>query len=139
MKKTENINDEVEVPEKFRDLVSTIEQMPALDLSELVKVLERKFGVSAMAPIAIAASGGSAGEAAGGGEEKDSFNVILKSVGGQKIQVIKVVRELTGKGLKEAKDLVDVAPKSVVEGVKKDQAEEFKKKLEEAGATAELQ
>ncbi|MBI4134267.1 MAG: 50S ribosomal protein L7/L12 [Candidatus Terrybacteria bacterium] len=139
MKKAENTNDEVEVPEKFRDLVNAIEQMPALDLSELVKVLERKFGVSAMAPIAIAASGGVTGEAAGGGEEKDSFNVILKSVGGQKIQVIKVVRELTGKGLKEAKDLVDAAPKSVVEGVKKDQAEEFKKKLEEAGATAELQ
>lgn len=139
MKKTESINDEVEVPERFRDLVSTIEQMPALDLSELVKVLERKFGVSAMAPVAISASGDIAGEAEKGAEEKDSFNLILKSVGGQKIQVIKAVRELTGKGLKEAKDLVDAAPKPVVEGVKKDQAEEMQKKLEEAGATVEIQ
>lgn len=131
-----------EVPAKFKDLVEKIEQLPALELSELVKVLEQRFGVSAAA-IAAPVVAGVAGASASGGEavveEKTSFVVVLKGVGPQKIQVIKVVRELTGKGLKESKDLVDGAPKTVAEGVDKARAEEMKKKLEEAGATVELQ
>lgn len=130
--------EESEIPEKFKNLVDTISQMSVLDLSELVKVLEKRFGVSA-APTVIASAGVSAslggGEAA---EEKTSFTVELTSAGGQKIQVIKVVREVTGKGLKEAKDLVDAAPKAVKENVRKDEAEEIKKKIEEAGGTAML-
>lgn len=127
-----------QIPEKFKDLVEKIEGLSALDLSELVKVFEQRFGVSAQAPMMVAPTGvgGGAAEAA---EEKTAFNVILKEVGGQKIQVIKAVREITNKGLKEAKDLVDAAPKTVAEGVKKEQAEEMKKKLEEAGATVEIQ
>jgi len=108
-------------------------------LSELVKVLEKKFGVSASAPVAVvAAPSGAVGEAA---EEKTSFNVELKTVGEKKIEVIKIVRDVTGKGLKEAKDLVDAAataPQVVKEGAKKEEAEELKKKLEEAGAKVEL-
>lgn len=127
----------VEVPAKFQKLVDEISKMSVLDLSELVKVLEKKFGVSAAMPVAVAApaGGGGGGEVA---EEKTSFSVVLKDGGGQKIQVIKVVRELTGLGLKESKDLVDGAPKSVKEGVDKAAAEEMKKKLEEAGATVEI-
>ncbi|MFH0831162.1 MAG: 50S ribosomal protein L7/L12 [Parcubacteria group bacterium] len=127
----------VSVPDKFKSVVETIEKMSVLDLSELVKVLEDKFGVSAAAPVAVAAAPGAAGGAAGG-EEKTEFNVTLKEVGAQKIQVIKAVREITGKGLKEAKDLVDGAPKVIKENVKKEEAEEIKKKLEAAGAKAEL-
>ncbi|MBI5045679.1 MAG: 50S ribosomal protein L7/L12 [Candidatus Niyogibacteria bacterium] len=126
----------VEVPAKFKDLVEKVESMSVLDLAELVKVFEKKFGVSAAMPMAVAAA-----PAAGGAaevEEKTSFNVELKAAGGQKIQVIKVLREITGLGLKEAKDLVDAAPKTVKEGLKKEDAEEMKKKLEEAGATAEI-
>lgn len=130
----------IEVPEKFKSLVSEIEKMSVLDLSELVKVLEEKFGVSsAMSMPAQSAQGGS-----GGMDEdtavatKSTFNVELKSAGGQKIQVIKVLREATGLGLKEAKDLADAAPKVVKENASKEEAEELKGKLEAAGATVEL-
>ena len=126
-----------EVPEKFKALVETVENMSALELSELVKVLEEKFGVSAAAPMMMAgpAAAGGAAEAA---EEKTSYTVELKSAGEQKIAVIKAIREITSLGLKEAKDIADGAPKVVKEGVAKEEAEELKKKLEEAGATVEL-
>ena len=128
---------EIEVPEKFRSMVESIEKMSVLDLAELVKVLEKKFGVSAAAPMAVMA-GAAPAEGGAAEEEKTSFNVELKAAGDQKINVIKAVREITGLGLKEAKDLVDGAPKMVKEGVKKEEAEEMKKKLEAAGATVEL-
>ena len=124
---------EVEVPEKFKKLVDEIENMSVLDLNELVKVLEKKFGVSAAAVAAAPAAG-----AEGGAEEKDSFNIELAEVGGNKIAVIKVVKEISGLGLKEAKDMVEGAPAVIKEGVKKDEAEEIKKKLEEAGAKVNL-
>jgi large subunit ribosomal protein L7/L12 len=127
----------VAVPEKFKSVVETIEKMSVLDLSELVKVLEEKFGVSAAAPVAVAAAGGAAGGAAAA-EEKTEFSIELKEAGAQKIQVIKAVREITGKGLKDAKDLVDGAPKVLKENVKKEEAEEMKKKLEAAGAKVVL-
>jgi large subunit ribosomal protein L7/L12 len=127
---------EVEIPEKFKSLVETIEKMSVLDLAELVKVLEDKFGVSAAAPAMMMAAPAAAGAAAA--EEKSSFNVELTSAGGNKIAVIKVVREVTGLGLKEAKDIVDAAPKNVKEGAAKAEAEDMKKKLEEAGATVTL-
>ena len=134
----EETKEEVEIPEKFKDLIEKIEQLSVLDLAELVKVLEKKFGVSAAAPM-MAVAGMTGGTAEEGGEEtKDSFTIELKDAGSQKIQVIKVVREITGKGLKEAKDLVDGAPQVIRENVKKEEAEEIKKKLEEAGATVEL-
>lgn len=122
----------VEVPKKFKELVEGIEQMSVLDLAELVKVLEDKFGVSAAAP-AMMVAGGAAGGGAGEEVEKDSFDVELVGAGDNKIAVIKVVREITGLGLKEAKGIVDSAPKVVKEGVSKDEAEELKKKIEEAG------
>ncbi len=121
--------------EKFNDLLSKIESMSALELSELVKAMEEKFGITAAAPVAAGAGAG-AGAAA---EEKTSFNVVLKAAGDQKLNVIKAIREVTTLGLKEAKDLVDGAPKTVKEGVKKEEADEMKKKLEAAGATVELQ
>ena len=120
--------------EKFNDLISKIEALSVVELAELVKALEQKFGISASAAVA---SGGGAPAAAA--EEKTSFNIILKAGGAQKISVIKVIREVTSLGLKEAKDLVDGAPKTVKEGLKKEEAEEMKKKLEAAGATAEIQ
>ena len=126
--------------EKFSDLIQKIESMTVLELSEFVKALEEKFGVSAAnfaAPAAVAA-GSAGGEGAAAGEEKSVFDVILKNGGANKIQVIKVVKDLTGKGLKEAKDLVEAAPQTVKAGVKKEEAEEIKKKLEEAGAVVEL-
>lgn len=129
----------VEVPEKFKKLVEEIEKMSVLDLSELVKVLEEKFGVSA-APQMVAAAPVAGGEAAVA-EEKSSFNIVLSSAGEKKIEVIKVVRDLTQKGLKEAKDLVDAIatePQVIREGVEKKEAEEIKKKFVEAGATVEL-
>lgn len=127
----------LEVPAKFKSIVEELEKMSVLDLSELVKVLEDKFGVSAAAPVAaVAAPGGASQE--GAAEEKSEFNLELKSAGDQKIQVIKIVREITGKGLKDAKDLVDGAPKVIKEGVKKEEAEELKKKLEAVGAKVEL-
>ncbi|MEK7487814.1 MAG: 50S ribosomal protein L7/L12 [Patescibacteria group bacterium] len=120
--------------DKFKNLIEEIEKMSALDIVELVKALEEKFGVSASAPVMAAG----AAEGAAAVEEKTSFNVELKSAGEQKIQVIKAVREITGLGLKEAKDIVDGAPKVVKENVAKAEAEDMKKKLEAAGATAEL-
>jgi large subunit ribosomal protein L7/L12 len=121
-------------------LIEAISSMSVLELSELVKALEEKFGVSAAAPVAFAPAAGSpaAGGAAPAAEEKTEFAVVLIAAGPNKIPVIKVVRELTGLGLKEAKDLVDGAPKPVKENVPKDQAEEMKKKLVETGATVEL-
>jgi large subunit ribosomal protein L7/L12 len=127
----------MEIPEKFADIVSKIEKMNVLDLSELVKVLEEKFGVSAAMPVMMAGGGAGAGEAVAA-VEKTSWNVELKTTGEQKIAVIKVLREATGLGLKEAKDIADAAPKMVKEGLKKEEAEELKKKLEDAGATVEL-
>jgi large subunit ribosomal protein L7/L12 len=118
------------------ELIQTIEKMTVLELSELVKALEERFGVSAAAPVAVAAAGGPAAAAAEA--EQTEFDVILTAYGDKKIQVIKVVRELTGLGLKEAKDLVDSAPKPVKEGIDKAAAEEIKAKLEEAGATVEV-
>ena len=129
----------VEVPAEFKDIVATIEKMSVLELSQLVKVLEEKFGVSA-APVAMAGGMMPAAGAAGAApaEEKSEFNIELKTSGAQKIQVIKIVREITGKGLKEAKDIVDGAPKMLKEGVPAAEAAELKKKLEAVGATVEL-
>jgi len=130
---------EVEVPKKFQDLVKQIEELSVLELSELVKVLEEKFGVSAAAPAMMAAI--PAGGAAAGGEaeeEKSEFDVELVAAGDAKIAVIKIVREVTGQGLKDAKDIVDAAPKVLKEKAPKAEAEELKKKLEEAGATVNL-
>jgi len=123
--------EEVEVPAEFKDLVEKIEKMTVLQLNDLVKLLEKKFGVSAVAAAAPAA----AGEAA---EEKSEFTVCLADAGAQKIAVIKVVKEVAGLGLKEAKELVDGAPADVKVNVKKEEAEEIKAKLEEAGAKVEL-
>jgi large subunit ribosomal protein L7/L12 len=126
--------------EKMNELIDTLSNLTILEVSQLVKSLEEKWGVSAAAPVAIAAAGAPAvGGAAAPAAEKDEFTVVLKGAGDKKIQVIKVVRELTGLGLKEAKDLVDGAPKPVKEGVAKAEAEDMKKKLEEAGGTVELQ
>ncbi len=121
--------------EKFNDIIEKIEKLTVVELAELVKAIEEKFGVSAAMPV----SAGAAGAGAGAGEEKTSFNVVLKSGGEQKINVIKIIKEITGLGLKEAKDLVESAPKAIKEGVKKEEAEEIKKKLEEVGAIMELQ
>ena len=128
--------EEVKIPSKFKDIVEQIEKMTVLDLAELVKLLEEKFGVSSM-PVAVAPVAGGPAEA-GAAEEKSVFNIELKNAGEQKIAVIKVVKEITGLGLKDAKDLVDAAPKQIKENVKKEEAEEMKKKLEEAGAIVEL-
>lgn len=128
----------IEIPEKFKSIVSEIEKMSVLDLSELVKILEEKFGVSAAAPMMMgSAMAGGAGETEAV-EEKTEFDVELTVTGAQKINVIKAVREITGLGLKEAKDMVDGAPKVIKEKIAKAQAEEAKKKLEEAGATVVL-
>lgn len=118
------------------EILEAISNMSVLELSELVKAIEDKFGVSAAAPVAVAAAAPAAGAAAA--EEKTEFDVILASAGESKIQVIKAVREITGLGLKDAKALVDGAPKAVKEGASKADAEEMKKKLEGAGATVEL-
>lgn len=129
---------EVEVPAKFKDLVKTIEEMSVLELSELVKVLEERFGVSAAAPAAIAAGPAAAGAGAEAAEEKTSFDVELTEAGGNKIAVIKAVRAVTSLGLKDAKDLVEGAPKVIKEGAAKEEAETMKKTLEEAGAKVTL-
>lgn len=129
-------NKKVEVPAKFQSIVSEIEKMSVLDLSELVKILEEKFGVSAAAPMMMAAAG--APVAAEAAEVKDSFNVELTSAGDNKIGVIKVIRELTQTGLKEAKDMTEAVPAIIKEGVKKEEAEAMKKKFEEAGAKITL-
>jgi len=130
---------EVQVPAKFADLVKKIEEMSVLDLAELVKILEEKFGVSAAAPMMMAAAPAAGGDAAA--EEQSSFTVVLAGHGEKKIEVIKVVKEVTQKGLKEAKDLVDASasgPQVVKEGVGKKEADELKAKLEAAGAKVEL-
>jgi large subunit ribosomal protein L7/L12 len=115
-----------------------LKSMSLMDAAQLVKELEAELGVSAAAPVAVAAAGPAAGPAAPAAVEKEDFTVVLSGAGDKKIQVIKVVREITGLGLKEAKDLVDGAPKPVKEGVPKAEAEAIKKKLEEAGGTVEL-
>ncbi len=126
----------VEVPEKFKALVESIEKMSVLDLAELVKILEDKFGVSAAAPAMMMAAGPAAGAPAA--EEKDSFDIEITDAGSNKIAVIKAVRAITDMGLKDAKDLVDACPKVLKEGVKKEEAETIKKQLEEAGAKVVL-
>jgi len=120
------------------DVVKFIEGMTVLELSELVKELEQRFGVTAAAPVAVAAAAPAGGEAAAQTEEKTEFDAILTGFGDQKIQVIKVVRAITGLGLKEAKDLVDGVPKPIKEGVSKDEAADIKKKIEEVGGTVEV-
>ena len=131
--------EEIKLSADAKKVIESVEKMTVLELSELVKALEDKFGVVAAAPVAVAAASGAVGgEADGAAEEKDEFDVILASVGDKKINVIKEVRTITGLGLKEAKELVEGAPKPVKEGAKKDEAEEIKTKLEEAGATVEL-
>ena len=130
----EEAEEEVEVPAKFADIIDAVEKMSVLELNELVKVIEKKWGVSATA---VAAAGPAAG-AAGGAEEKSEFDVILASDGGAKIPVMKVVKELLGLGLKDAKELVESAPATLKEAVKKEEAEEMKAKIEEAGGKVEL-
>jgi len=126
------------VPEKFRDIVEKVEKMSVLDLSELVKVFEERFGVSAQAVAVAAAPAAGAAAESGVAEEKTSFNVELKSSGEQKIQIIKVLRDTLGLGLKEAKDLTDTAPVMIKEGADKKTAEELKEKIEKAGGVVEL-
>lgn len=121
-----------------QDVIDFIANMTVLDLSELVKELEEKFGVSAAAPVAMMAAAGPAGDAGAAAAEKTEFDVILTTTGDKKIQVIKEVRAITGLGLKEAKDLVDSAPKPVKEGIAKEEAEKIKAQLEGAGAQVEL-
>ncbi|HEA84426.1 MAG TPA: 50S ribosomal protein L7/L12 [Candidatus Wildermuthbacteria bacterium] len=139
-KEEETKTKEVEVPAKFASLVESIEKLSVLDLAELVKILEEKFGVSSAAPVQVAAAAPGNGEEAAD-DAKSSYNIELTVVGEKKIEVIKAVRDATGKGLKEAKDLVDAAassPQMVSENVKAEDAEELKKKFTEAGATVEL-
>ena len=125
--------------EKVLNLIEEVKNLTVLELSELVKALEEEFGVSAAAPAAVAVAPAAGGDAAApAAEEKSEFDVVLASVGAEKIKVIKVVREITGLGLKDAKDLVDNAPKAVKEGASKEEAEEIKAKLEEVGASVEL-
>lgn len=137
----EDKKEEIVVPEKFAKIVKEIEDMKVVDLAELVKVLEKKFGVSAAAPVAMMAAPSAGAAGAAGAEEKSEYDVILKTVGDKKIDVIKAVRDATAKGLKEAKDLVDAAatePQVIKEKAKKEEAEDIKKKFEAAGATIEL-
>ena len=131
------MSEEVEVSKEMEEIISKLEGMSVIDCINLVKALEDKWGVTAAAPVAVAAGpvGGAPAEAA---EEKTEFDVILADMGANKIQVIKAVRAITGLGIKDAKDLVEGAPKPVKEAVSKDEAEKFKAELEEAGATAEI-
>lgn len=129
------MDEQVMVPEKFKALVDSVEKMSVVELNELVKVLEKKFGVSAAA-MAMAPAAGGAGAAAA--EEKSTFDVELKDAGAQKIAVIKIVKEALNLGLKEAKDIVDAAPKMIKEGMKKEDAEKMKKEIEAAGGKVEL-
>ena len=124
--------------EAAESILESIEKLTLLEAAELVKAMEEKFGVSAAAPVAVAAAPAAAGAAEAGAEEASEVNVILTSAGANKIAVLKEVRAITGLGLKEAKDLVDAAPKAIKEGVKKEDAEAIKKQLEAAGATVEL-
>lgn len=130
----------VELTKKMKDVMDIIEAMTVLELADLVKALEEKFGVSAAAPIAVAAQGQGAAQGAGAAavEEKSTFTVVLVNAGANKITVIKELRTLTSLGLKEAKDLVDQAPKTIKEGATKDEADKIKKQLEAAGAKIEL-
>ena len=125
-----------ELSKNAQQIMDLVKELPVLELANLVQHMEEEFGVSAAAPVAVAAAPAAGGDA--GAAEKSSFDVVLESVGGQKISVIKAVKEALGLGLKEAKDIVDGAPKAVKEGVSKEEAEELKAKLEEAGATIEL-
>lgn len=134
---TEEATETKEVPKKFEKLVKEIEELTTLELSELVKVLEDHFGVSAAAPAVAAAAPAAGGEEAQA-EEKSEFDIVLKDAGSSKINVIKVVREITGEGLAESKAMVEDAPKTLKEKAAKEEAEEAKSKLEEAGATVEL-
>lgn len=141
----EKKEEKIEIPKKFEDIVKKIEEMSVLDLVELVKILEKKFGVSPTPTFGMGASGAPVGAPSAAPapavEEKTIFNVVLTAVGDKKIEVIKVVRDVTGKGLKESKDLVDAmatGPQVVKENVKKEEAEEIKKRLETAGAKVEL-
>lgn len=136
--KKEASKKETEVPKKFKDLVKQIEELSVLDLAELVKILEEKFGVSGTIPMMAMPGQAGAGAEAGPAAEKTSFDLELKSAGDQKIAVIKVVKEITGQGLKEAKDMVEAAPKVLKTGLKKEEVEELRKKLEAAGAIVEL-
>jgi large subunit ribosomal protein L7/L12 len=120
------------------ELIEELSSKPIMEVVELVKALEEKWGVSAAAPVAVAAAGGAAGGEAAAAEEQTEFDVVMTSFGSNKVSVIKVVRALTGLGLKEAKDLVEGAPAPVKEGVSKDEAEDVKKQLEEAGASVEV-
>ncbi|MFA5392313.1 MAG: 50S ribosomal protein L7/L12 [Candidatus Paceibacterota bacterium] len=129
---------EITIPEKFKEIVEKIEKLTVLELSDLVKILEEKFGVSATPQFVAAPAGANAGAGEEGAAKSDSVSVILKDSGQAKVQVIKAVKELIGLGLKEAKDLVDGAPKPIKENIPLAQAEEIKKKLEEAGAVAEI-
>jgi len=140
VQEVESKKEGINVSEKLQAVLKTIEELTVLELADLVKALEDKFGVSAAAAVAVAApgAGGGAGAGAAAVEEKGEVTVILKDAGSKKIQVIKEIRTLTNLGLKEAKDLVEGAPKTVKEGVKKDEAEKIKKILEEQGAKVEL-
>ena len=128
----------VELTDKMKGMMETIEKMTVMELADLVKALEEKFGVSAAAAVAVQAPGAAAGAAAPAAEEKSTFTVVLASAGASKIQVIKELRTITSLGLKEAKDLVDGAPKTIKEGATKDEADKIKKQLEAAGAKIEL-
>ena len=130
------MSEEIKLSDNAQKVLELIESMSILEAADLVKAMEEKFGVSAAAPVAMAAAAGGAGEEAE--EVKDEFNVILTGIGDKKIQVIKVVRAITSLGLKEAKELVEQAPTTVKEGVTKEEAEQFKAKLEEVGAIIDL-
>jgi large subunit ribosomal protein L7/L12 len=133
----DEVKDLPKLTENAQKVIEMVEKMTVLELADLVKVMEDKFGVSATAPVAVATA--PVAEAAPEAEEKSVFNIVLKDAGSNKIGVIKVVREITELGLKEAKDLVEAAPQTVKEGVKKEDAEAFKAKFEEVGATVELE
>ena len=140
-KEEKKAEEKVEVPEKFKELVEKIGKMTVLDLAELVKVLEKKFGVSAAAQVVAAPAGAAGDQEKAQKEEKSIFNVVLTAIGEKKIEAIKVVRDITGKGLKDSKDVVDAVasgPQVIKENVKKEEAEEMKKKFESAGAKIEL-
>ncbi|EGL39159.1 50S ribosomal protein L7/L12 [Parvimonas micra] len=122
----------------FEQILEAIEKLSVLELNELVKAAEEKFGVSAAAPVVVGGGAVAGGEGAGAAEEKSEFDVILASVGAEKMKVVKAVKDLSGLGLKEAKEIVDNAPKAIKEGVAKEEAEQMKAKLEEVGATVEL-
>ena len=138
MSEETNVKEEVSLSDSAKKVLEAVETMTVLELSELVKALEDKFGVVAAAPVAVAGAAPAGGGDADADSGSDTVDVVLKSAGDKKIQVLKAVREITGLGLKEAKELVDAAPKPVKEGVAKDEAETLKKQLEEQGAEIEL-